>query len=150
LTAAAARAADLEAQLALMESEQSKLQESLILAHEDEQSAVQRWRKAETTLRDLHDQIDRIEKEAREERERHTEVVERMERKRAVERELDNAAGRLKGAAAASELKRNSGGTTVVSRFVKDILQDNANQHLERRSAKLARPSPVSSAAGRC
>jgi hypothetical protein len=127
LTAAAARAADLEAQLALMESEQSKLQESLILAHEDEQSAVQRWRKAETTLRDLHDQIDRIEKEAREERERHTEVVERMERKRAVERELDNAAGRLKGAAAASELKRNSGGTTVVSRFVKDILQDNAN-----------------------
>ena len=127
LTAAAARAADLEAQLALMETEQSKLQESLVLAHEDEQSAVQRWRKAETTLRDLHDQIDRIEKEAREERERHTEVVERMERKRAVERELDNAAGRLKGAAAASELKRNAGGTTVVSRFVKDILQDNAN-----------------------
>ncbi|OQD83129.1 hypothetical protein PENANT_c018G09110 [Penicillium antarcticum] len=127
LTAAAARAADLEAQLALMETEQSKLQESLLLAHEDEQSAVQRWRKAETTLRDLHDQIDRIEKEAREERERHTEVVERMERKRAVERELDNAAGRLKGAAAASELKRNAGGTTVVSRFVKDILQDNAN-----------------------
>ncbi|KAJ6098648.1 hypothetical protein N7467_000183 [Penicillium canescens] len=127
LTAAAARAADLEAQLAVMETEQSKLQESLVLAHEDEQSAVQRWRKAETTLRDLHDQIDRIEKEAREERERHTEVVERMERKRAVERELDNAAGRLKGAAAASELKRNAGGTTVVSRFVKDILQDNAN-----------------------
>jgi hypothetical protein len=127
LTAAAARAADLEAQLAVMETEQSKLQESLVLAHEDEQSALQRWRKAETTLRDLHDQIDRIEKEAREERERHTEVVERMERKRAVERELDNAAGRLKGAAAASELKRNAGGTTVVSRFVKDILQDNAN-----------------------
>ncbi|KAJ5757097.1 uncharacterized protein N7511_007279 [Penicillium nucicola] len=127
LTAAAARAADLEAQLALMETEQSKLQESLNMAHEDEQSAVQRWRKAETTLRDLHDQIDRIEKEAREERERHTEVIERMERKRAVERELDSAAGRLKGAAAASELKRNAGGTTVVSRFVKDILQDNAN-----------------------
>lgn len=127
LTAAATRAAELEAQLALMETEQSKLQESLVSVHEDEKSAVQRWRQAETTLRDLHDQVDRIEKEAREERDRHTELVERMERKRAVERELDNAAGRLKGAAAASELNRNAGGTNVVSRFVKDILQDNAN-----------------------
>lgn len=127
LTVAATRAADLEAQLAIMETEQSRLQESLASAHEDEKSAVQRWRQAETTLRDLHDQVDRIEKEAREERERHTELVQRMERKRAVERELDNAAGRLKGAAAASELNRNPGRTNVVSRFVKDILQDNAN-----------------------
>ncbi|KAJ5606885.1 hypothetical protein N7537_003504 [Penicillium hordei] len=127
LTAAATRAAELEVQLALMETEQSKLQESLASVHEDEKSAVQRWRQAETTLRDLHDQVDRIEKEAREERDRHTDIVQRMERKRAVERELDNAAGRLKGAAAASELNRNAGGTNVVSRFVKDILQDNAN-----------------------
>jgi hypothetical protein len=127
LTVAAARAADLEAQLTLMETEQSRLQESLTSAHEDEKSAVQRWRQAESNLRHLHDQVDRIEKEAREESERHTELVERMERKRAVERELDSAAGRLKGAAAASELNRNAGGTNVVSRFVKDILQDNAN-----------------------
>jgi cell division septum initiation protein DivIVA len=127
LTVAATRAAELEAQLALMETEQSRLQESLVAVHEDEKSAVQRWKQAENTLRDLHDQVDRIEKEAREERDRHTELVQRMERKRAVERELDNAAGRLKGAAAASELSRNAGGTNVVSRFVKDILQDNAN-----------------------
>ncbi|KAJ5807560.1 hypothetical protein N7447_011016 [Penicillium robsamsonii] len=127
LTAAATRAAELEVQLALMETEQSKLQDSLVSVHEDEKSAVQRWRQAEHTLRDLHDQVDRIEKEAREERDRHSELVQRMERKRAVERELDSAAGRLKGAAAASELNRNTGGTTVVSRFVKDILQDNAN-----------------------
>ncbi|CAG8146014.1 unnamed protein product [Penicillium nalgiovense] len=127
LTVAATRAAELEAQLALMETEQSKLQESLVSVQEDEKSAVQRWKQAESTLRDLHDQVDRIEQEAREERDRHTELVERMERKRAVERELDNAAGRLKGAAAASELSRNAGGTNVVSRFVKDILQDNAN-----------------------
>lgn len=127
LTVAATRAVELEAQLALMETEQSKLQESLMSVQEDEKSAVQRWRKAESTLRDLHDQVDRIEREAREERDRHTELVQRMERKRDVERELDNAAGRLKGAAAASELNRNAGGTNVVSRFVKDILQDNAN-----------------------
>nr|XP_001395141.2 hypothetical protein ANI_1_72104 [Aspergillus niger CBS 513.88] len=127
LTHSAARAADLEAQLAQMEAEQSKLQESLQSAQEDSKSAVQRWRQAECTLRDLHDQVDRIEKEAREERDRHAELVQRMERRRTVERELDGAAGRLKGAAAAQELGRNRGGATVVSRFVRDILQDNAN-----------------------
>ncbi|KAE8144714.1 hypothetical protein BDV25DRAFT_166201 [Aspergillus avenaceus] len=126
LTASAARAAELEAQLVHMEAEQSKLQESLQSAQEDSKSAVQRWKKAENTLRDLHDQIDRIEKEAREERQRHEELVQRMERKRTVERELDGAAGRLKGAAAAQNMGRNPGGT-VVSRFVRDILQDNAN-----------------------
>ncbi|OOF91022.1 hypothetical protein ASPCADRAFT_400441 [Aspergillus carbonarius ITEM 5010] len=127
LTLSAARAADLEAQLAQMEVEQSKLQESLQFAQEDSKSAVQRWKQAECTLRDLHDQVDRIEKEAREERDRHAELVQRMERRRTVERELDGAAGRLKGAAAAHELGRNRGGATVVSRFVRDILQDNAN-----------------------
>ncbi|THC98724.1 hypothetical protein EYZ11_001787 [Aspergillus tanneri] len=126
LTASAARAADLEAQLAQMEAEQYKLQESLLSAHEDSKSAVQRWKTAECTLRDLHDQVDRIEKEAREERDRHADLIQRMERRRAVERELDGAAGRLKGAAAAQELGWNQGGT-VVSRFVRDILQDNAN-----------------------
>ncbi|KAL4869676.1 hypothetical protein BDV12DRAFT_185003 [Aspergillus spectabilis] len=129
LTVSAARAADLEAQLAHMEAEQSKLQESLLVAEEDSKSAMNRWKKAECTLRDLNDQVDRIEKEAREERERHAVLVQRMERRRTVERELDGAAGRLKGAAAAQTVRQN-GGTSVVSRFVKDILQDNANLQL--------------------
>ncbi|RAK77129.1 uncharacterized protein BO72DRAFT_378355 [Aspergillus fijiensis CBS 313.89] len=127
LTMSAARAADLEAQLAHMELEQSRLQESLQSAKEESKSAVQRWKQAECTLRDLHDQVDRIEKEAREERERHAELIQRMERRRTVERELDGAAGRLKGAAAAQELGRNRAGANVVSHFVRDILQDNAN-----------------------
>ncbi|PLN80525.1 hypothetical protein BDW42DRAFT_170587, partial [Aspergillus taichungensis] len=127
LTVSAARAAELEVQLAQMEAEQSKLQESLQSAHEDSKSAVQRWRKAECTLRDLHDQVDRIEKEAREERDRQADLIQRMERRRTVERELDGAAGRLKGAAAAQELGRSHGDNNVVSRFVRDILQDNAN-----------------------
>lgn len=126
VTIAASRAADLEAQLVLMESEQSKLEDKLSSIQENERSAVQRWKNAESTLRDLHDQVERIEAEAREEREQHQELIQRLERKRAVERELDKAAGRLKGAAAASEIGRNPG-THVVSRFVKDILQDNAN-----------------------
>ncbi|KAJ5778626.1 hypothetical protein N7520_001872 [Penicillium odoratum] len=126
LTVAASRAEELEMQLAIIETEQLKLQDSLTTAQEDERSAVQRWRNAEHTLRALNDQVERIETEAREERERHEEIIQRMERKRNVERELENAAVRLKGAAAASELGRNPG-TPVVSRFVKDILEDNAH-----------------------
>ncbi|KAF3390887.1 hypothetical protein DPV78_011297 [Talaromyces pinophilus] len=129
LAASAARAADLEIQLNAMEAEQMELQQQLILTQEDEKSAVQRWKKAETTLRDLQDQLDRLEYEARMEREEHAQIIERMERRRAVERELDGAAGRLKGAAAASAvMDQNRNATTpVVSKFVRDILQDNAN-----------------------
>lgn len=126
VTAAAARAVELEAQLSALEAEQMNLQQQLFSAQEVERSAVQRWKKAECTLRDLHDQVDRIEREAREERKRHAELMQRMDRRHAVERELDEAAGRLKGAAAASELGKNHKGTHVVSRFVRDILQDNA------------------------
>jgi hypothetical protein len=86
---------------------------------------MQRWKTAERTIGDLQDQIDRIEKEAREERERHVEVVARMERRMAVEGELNTAAGRLKAKAG-----HEKAGTNVVSHFVKDILLDNANlQH---------------------
>ncbi|EER25766.1 hypothetical protein CPC735_042100 [Coccidioides posadasii C735 delta SOWgp] len=130
LTAAASRAALLEAQLNEMENDQARLEQSLAITQENERSAIQRWRKAEITLRDLHEQVDRIEKESREERERHVELLGRMERKRSVERELHAAAGRLKGAAAAASLGRNKNGTNVVSHFVKDILQDNANLQL--------------------
>lgn len=127
LAVAASRASELEAQLSAMEAEQLKLQQELILTQEDEKSAVQRWKKAESALRDLQDQLDRLELEARQEREQHAEMIKRMERRRAVERELDGAAGRLKGAAAAAAIDRNQSGTSVVSKFVRDILQDNAN-----------------------
>ena len=127
VTVAAARADDLEAQLSSLESEQANIQESLVAKREDEKVAVQRWKKAEATLRDLHAQVDQLEKEAREEKDRHADLTQRMERRRTVERELDGAAGRLKGAAAAHELGRQPHGTNVVSRFVRDILQDNAN-----------------------
>ncbi|OAX79623.1 hypothetical protein ACJ72_06054 [Emergomyces africanus] len=125
LSISASRVAQLESQIDAMEKEQEELQAKLIVTEEDEKSAIQRWRQAECTLRDLQDHLDRIEKESREEQEKHTELLERMERRRAVERELDSAAGRLKGAAAASSLGQNKPG--VVSNFVRDILQDNAN-----------------------
>lgn len=127
VSVAAARAAGLEAQLVQMETEQARMQENLQSVQEDEKSAVQRWKRAEATLREVHEQVGQMEREARDERERHAEVVQRMERRRTVERELDGAAGRLKGAAAAHELGRHTPGGNVVSRFVRDILQDNAN-----------------------
>jgi hypothetical protein len=129
LGALAMKTAQLEEQLMALEAEQQSLQEELVTSHEDERSAVQRWKMAESTLRNLQDQVERIEKEARDEREKHVELIGRMERRREVEKELDNAAGRLKGAAAAKTLGRskNGNGTSVVSHFVRDILQDNAN-----------------------
>ncbi|KAI9706054.1 MAG: hypothetical protein M1836_005460 [Candelina mexicana] len=129
LTALASRTEQLESQLASLEQDQLQLYHTLAETKEDERCAVQRWKRAERTLVELGDQIESIEKESREERERHAEVVGRMERKRAVEKELERAAGRLKGAAAAT-MGRQSNGTNIVSHFVKDILQDNANLQL--------------------
>jgi len=123
----AARTERLEQQLADFELEQATWQASLDAKDESEKSAARRCHKAERTLADLEEQIERIEREAKEERERHVAVVGRMERRHAVEKELDSAAGRLKGAAVARTAGRDPGGTNVVSHFVKDILQDNAN-----------------------
>jgi hypothetical protein len=122
----ALRTHDLEMQLAALEQEQELLQKTVITTQEQERCTIQRWKKAERRLGELHDQLERIEREATDERERHVEVLGRMERQRAVERELDTAAGRLKGAAAATT-GNGKNGSNVVSHFVKDILQDNAN-----------------------
>ena len=125
LSTLAARTQFLESQLLDLEREQMALQSKLDTRTIDERTAVQRWRTAERTLGQLQDQIDRIEREAREEHDRHLEVVARMERRMAVEGELNTAAARLK-AKAGHDKSNNS----VVSHFVKDILLDNANlQH---------------------
>ena len=129
LTVLASQTSLLEDQLTRFEKDQADLQNQLVSKEEQEQTAVQRWKGAERTVNALQGQIDRIEREALEERARHTEVVARFERRRAVERELEGAAGRLKGAAAATSLENNNNGS-VVSHFVKDILQDNANLQL--------------------
>ena len=127
LSALAAKTAQLESQLVDLEQERADLQQSLTTTEEEEKSALQRWRTAERTLADLQDQMERIESEAYEERARHVEIVARLERRRAVEKELDGAAGRLKGAAAAATVGKGRDGGNVVSHFVKDILQDNGN-----------------------
>ena len=129
LTVLAAQASNLEAQLASLEMEAADLHHQLASREEEKRTAVQRWQGAERTVNTLQEQVDRIDNEAREDRLRHAEVVKRFERRRTVERELETAAGRLKGAAAAATLSKD-GGNNVVSHFVKDILQDNAKLQL--------------------
>ena len=127
LSSLADRATELEMQLVNMETEYASLQSDYTDSQDQKKTAVQRWKRAEGTISYLSEQIDKIEKEAKDERERHVEVLGRLERRRAVEKELENAAGRLKGAAAAKTLNPDSQGSSVVSHFVRDILQDNAN-----------------------
>ena len=127
LTVLAARTTRLESQLSAIEAEQLVLREDLVAKEDSQRTAVQRWKTAERTIGHLHEQVDRIEREAKDEYQRHAEVVGRLERRRVVELELETAAGRLKGAAATTTLGKDSRGTNVVSHFVKDILQDNAN-----------------------
>lgn len=123
-----ARAAALERQLIALEQEQAELQSHLSLSREEARSALSRWKRAERGINDLQEQLERIEQEAKEEREYHMEMMGRIERQREVEKELNTAAGRLKGAAAAKSLDRGpGGGSSAVSHFVRDLLQDNAN-----------------------
>lgn len=129
LTVLAGRTAVLEEQLSAMEMEQAELRNQLATTQEEERSAVLRWKRAEREIGDLQESIDRVEREAREERERHVDVVGRMQRRRAVEMELDTSSSRSKGAVAPTP-GRDRADSSVVSHFVKDILQDNANLQL--------------------
>ena len=126
LTSLTNRAEQLEKQLYEIEIDHAELLAKQSDTEDENRMAIQRWKKAEGTIIYLQDQIDRIEKEAQEERQRHVEVMGRLERRRAVERELEKAAGRLKGAVITKSLNQQPG-TNVVSHFVRDILQDNAN-----------------------
>ncbi|RMZ29804.1 hypothetical protein D0859_06083 [Hortaea werneckii] len=127
LSGLAARTERLEQQLCDYEREQVTWQAAMESQEEATKSAVRRWQQAERDVADMQEQVERIEREARQEQERHTEVVGRMERRHAVERELDSAAGRLKGAAATRNKGQEPVSNSVVSHFVKDILSDNAN-----------------------
>ncbi|KAG7286771.1 hypothetical protein NEMBOFW57_009087 [Staphylotrichum longicolle] len=127
LELAADRAATLERQIAILEEEQLVLRTTIARTEEEARTAMYRWRQAEKGLNDVQEQLERMEKESREERERHVEVIGRMERQRAMEKELSTAAGRLKGAAAAKSMTDSKNGGNVVSHFVRDLLQDNAN-----------------------
>lgn len=127
LQGAEARATAMEDQIADLEAEQDALRNTLVTTEGEAKSAMQRWRRAEKGISDLQEKLERIEREAYEERERHAQVLARMEKQRSMEKDLNTAAGRLKGAAAAKTIGDSGNGGTVVSHFVRDLLQDNAN-----------------------
>lgn len=117
LAVAASRAAEVESQLSTLEMEQDILQEKLANSEECEKSAVQRWKRAEVTLKDLQYQLDKMETESRREHQKHVELLDRVGR--------DSETGRPKGTASSAPFGRPKNGTNVVSHFVRDILQDN-------------------------
>lgn len=123
----ASRTDELERELEQYEREQESLHAALAYKTEGEKSMTLRWKDAERKLAMMEDHLEAIERDARDERERHVEIVGRIERQRVVEKELETANGRLQGSAAAKTMARDKHGSTVVSHFVKDILQDNAN-----------------------
>ncbi|VUC25250.1 unnamed protein product [Clonostachys rosea] len=131
LESAASRAEDAERHLMALEEEQEQLYAELRSTREDARTHSQRFKEAQRGIVDMQDQLERMEKEAQQERERHVQVIDRMERQREVEKQLDTAAGRLKGAAAATKsLASQKEGGKVVGHFVRDLLQDNANLQL--------------------
>lgn len=134
LEQATARAEDAERHLVALEEDQAQLLDELKATKEESRSHSQRWKEAQRGILDMQDQLERMEKEARQERERHLEAIERMERQREVEKQLDHAAGRLKGAAASRNLVapgvRKENNNVVIGHFVRDLLQDNANLQL--------------------
>ena len=123
----ASRTDKLERELEQYEREQAELHAALSFKSEEERTATLRWQDAERRLGAFEKQLETIDQDAREERERHVEIVGRMERQRVVEKELETANGRLRGAAAGKTMAKSKHGSAVVSHFVKDILQDNAN-----------------------
>ncbi|KAI9708403.1 MAG: hypothetical protein M1828_003001 [Chrysothrix sp. TS-e1954] len=121
LTSLATRTVDLERQILEYEAHQAHSQVTLQRSEEKERDALDRWRTSERQLRDLQYQLESIEADAAEERQRNLEVVERMRRRDAAEKEL----GCLSTSHRARPEKNE-----VVSSFVKEILLDNANLQL--------------------
>lgn len=119
-----ARAESLERQIAFLEQEQEQLQTTLSSKQDEARSSMARWQRAERGIIDLQVQLEKMEQESKEERERHAEVMGRMEKQRELEKELNTAASRLKGAAAAKTMTGGNG-SNVVSHFVRDLLVDN-------------------------
>ncbi|RVX72723.1 hypothetical protein B0A52_04121 [Exophiala mesophila] len=121
------RTEELELQMMDMEKERMVLSRTVEDSNKERKSTIKRWRESEMKLRQLEIELQKVEWEAKQDRERHEEIIARLERERVLERELGGAEARLKGAAAIQGINTNATGSNVVSHFVRDILQDNAN-----------------------
>ncbi|KAI9791735.1 MAG: hypothetical protein M1816_003545 [Peltula sp. TS41687] len=122
----ASRTLQLEAQLNSMECEIAQLQQVVLGAQEQEKVAVQRWKNAERSLQVLQDEVERIEKRSKEERESHSEAVARLQRKHLVHDQSKNTGEALLTQDSPAE-NWSTDNRNVISHFVRDLLQDNAN-----------------------
>lgn len=128
LNGASRRAEELELRILDMEKERVMMSCKVEESQEETRGTIQRWKESVLKVRQLEYEIQRIEWEAKQDRQRYEEIIARLERERSLERELGGAEGRLKGAAALQNLNGKAlGNNNVVSHFVRDILQDNAN-----------------------
>ncbi|KAF2668888.1 hypothetical protein BT63DRAFT_426142 [Microthyrium microscopicum] len=117
----ASRTEQLHQSLAQLEDDLAASNSAVVSTRDEHKAATLRWQRAERTITELQREIEQIEVEAKIERERHADVLSRMERRRAVENQLlQNRPWKR------TEDSENG----VVSHFVKDILQDNANLQL--------------------
>lgn len=105
----------LEAQLAVLETEQEELRNTVSTTKAEKRSAVVRWKKAERTLHELEQQIERIEVENKLEKARSQNLLDRLEQKRVVDPKT--------GHSSPTALQDR----TQLSRFMKEILAENGH-----------------------
>jgi len=127
VNALANRAESVQRQLSRLEEEQMRLHSNLDVTKENERAAVLRWQQAERTIVSLHLQIEHLEREAKKERDRQQEESAIIQRKAALEAQLQAPAD---GSTSSKTLLQAKRGNNAISHFVKDILQDNANLQL--------------------
>jgi len=119
---------ELELKVMDMERERVELNNHLEKEKLETCSTVARWKESERRVRELEHEIQKVDFEAKLDRERHEEIVARLERQRTVERELNLTDARIKTNSATQNTAHDDPQQKqVVSHFVRDILQDNAN-----------------------
>jgi hypothetical protein len=122
---------DLERQLERLEQDLADAQSREEQVGEEGKVTSLRWQQAEKTVEFLQEQLESIEREAKEERDRHADVLSRIQRRRTVEAELARKLpwkSQQDSHTDPQESQADNNG--VVTHFVTDILQDNANLQL--------------------
>lgn len=118
---------ELERHVGDIEREREQLAKDLDEQKSESRSTIARWRDSERRIRELEQEVKKIELAARLDRANHEDVVARIDRDRALQREMGLSEGRLKATAAIQTMQHGGVQKQVVSNFVRDILQDNAN-----------------------
>lgn len=127
----AQKATQLERELTSLESERAQLDIELASSREDKQAATQRWRRAESTIVFLQNQIDMMDQDAIDQSQKNKQTETCMVR-------LDKTAGGMPSAhppydtdtSSTSREKSTKSDGMVISHFVKEILEDNSNLQL--------------------